>query len=170
MEGGEIQRIRDEEHLNILSIFNFVFAGLCLLGTVAFIPHLVFMQTETFEEMFDRQWEKVEERAERQGEQFPDVFTRETLEFLRDGLRIFVVGVMVLLAIAGGLCVLSGLGLRAHRRRGLSTVVAALQCLALPLGTVLGVITLVVMSRPSVVLLYRETEDPEYGPGDKGRP
>jgi hypothetical protein len=65
---------------------------------------------------------------------------------------------MLLMGIAGTLCLLSGLGMRARRNRSLSVVVAALQCFAMPVGTVLGVFTLVVLTKRSVQEIYLEAE------------
>jgi hypothetical protein len=57
-----------------------------------------------------------------------------------------------------GLLVWSGLSLRAHRRLTLSYVVACLTCLNVPIGTALGIATLMTLNRPSVKALYQETE------------
>jgi len=172
MEEWEAQRIRDEEHLGILGIFNFVVAGLCLFGMLAFVPHLIMVQSGMFDRMFEKQWEKIEDRGERweerSGEEFPVAFDRETGEFLKKTLQVFVVGFMLLTAVAGALCLLSGFGLRARRRRGLSIVVAVLQCFAMPVGTVLGVFTLVVLGRTSVQELYLDTEEPGWADEEEG--
>jgi hypothetical protein len=52
---------------------------------------------------------------------------------------------------------LSGRYLNQRRRRTFSFVVAAILCVFMPLGTVLGVFTLVVLSKESVIKLYAET-------------
>ena len=49
---------------------------------------------------------------------------------------------------------LSGLFMRSQRHRTFSMVVAGLNCLHIPLGTALGVITLVVLTKDSVRKLY----------------
>lgn len=56
------------------------------------------------------------------------------------------------------LLVWSGLSLRAHRRLTLSYVVACLSCLNVPIGTALGIATLMALNRPSVKALYQQTE------------
>jgi hypothetical protein len=50
---------------------------------------------------------------------------------------------------------LSGLFLRARRHRTFSMVVAAINCLHIPIGTALGVFTFIVLGRESVRKLYR---------------
>jgi hypothetical protein len=54
------------------------------------------------------------------------------------------------------LCLLTGISLNAQRRRTLCMVTAGLMCLNIPLGTILGVFTFVVLSRPSVKALFEQ--------------
>ena len=66
---------------------------------------------------------------------------------------IFVVigGLVILCGLTlGAFIAYAGRCLAAHRRHTLCMVVAALACLCMPLGTILGVFTLVVLLRPSV--------------------
>ncbi len=59
------------------------------------------------------------------------------------------------LLIIGGVCnLLSGLSIHARRHRVFSLVVAAINCIQIPFGTVLGVFTIVVLMRDSVRELY----------------
>jgi len=51
----------------------------------------------------------------------------------------------------------SGISLRRARNKTLSQIVACLCCLNFPMGTVLGVFTLVTLGRPSVAALYQLT-------------
>jgi hypothetical protein len=48
----------------------------------------------------------------------------------------------------------SGYFIQTRQRRIFSIVVAAINCVLFPFGTVLGVFTMVVLVRPSVVALY----------------
>ena len=50
---------------------------------------------------------------------------------------------------------LSARFLRGRRHRTFSLIVAGINCLGIPLGTILGVFTLIVLLRPSVRTLYR---------------
>ena len=56
--------------------------------------------------------------------------------------------------ISGVLNLISGLCLRARKGRTFSLVVAGINCLHIPLGTVLGVFTITVLMRDSVRELY----------------
>jgi hypothetical protein len=70
------------------------------------------------------------------------------------------------LAFAGlTLCSARFLGRRRHRT--FSLIVGGLNCLLVPFGTVLGVFTLIVLSRPSVVALY---QDQDQDQDQAGRP
>jgi hypothetical protein len=52
------------------------------------------------------------------------------------------------------LLVFSGIGLLKHKWRTVSYVGAGLSCMNMPLGTILGVFTFLVLGRPSVRALY----------------
>ena len=52
---------------------------------------------------------------------------------------------------------LSGMFLRARRHRTFSMVIAAINCLHIPLGTLLGVFTLIVLGRESVRRMYLDS-------------
>lgn len=59
-------------------------------------------------------------------------------------------------AVASIANLFSGLFLRARRHRVFSMAVAGFNCLHLPLGTLLGVFTLIVLARGSVAAMYDE--------------
>ncbi len=64
---------------------------------------------------------------------------------------IVIVGVLVLFALLGAvLGFLAGFGLMRTRRYGLCMAASVLACLSLPLGTVLGIFTLVTLQRADV--------------------
>jgi hypothetical protein len=70
---------------------------------------------------------------------------------------IFAVMGMVICGIFAAKCILlifSGIGLIKHKWRMASYIGAALSCMNMPLGTILGVFTFLVLGRPSVKALY----------------
>jgi hypothetical protein len=67
---------------------------------------------------------------------------------------LFFAFIPVALAAVGFACVVSGFLLKSYRGRLYSQCVAGLLCFAFPFGTILGVMTLIALSRPSVVRLY----------------
>jgi hypothetical protein len=120
---------QEEEHLNLLSIFHFVVAGLTALLSCTFLIHIamgiVFLN------------------ADFEGEEPPpDLFAWIFIAFP---------GVMMLLgwSLAAAM-VAAGLKLRRRVSRTFCMVVGGIECLLVPFGTVLGVFTLILLSRESV--------------------
>ena len=125
---------RDGEHLRLLSIFHYVLAGLQAFTACIFVIHVIIGLVMLAGGMQGR------------GGGPPVVFG---IFFLTMGLVAMGIGVTaaLLLYIAGRF-----LGERSHYTY--CFVIAVLSCLAFPLGTVLGVFTVVVLSRPSVRALF----------------
>ncbi len=73
---------------------------------------------------------------------------------------IFVVAASLMIAFGlalAGLMVYAGRCIARRRRHLLCLVVAALSCMMMPVGTVLGVFTLMVLTRPRVRALFPES-------------
>lgn len=72
------------------------------------------------------------------------------------GAFLIVLGwvLFVFVEVMGILNILSGRYLAQHRNRGFSLVIAAIECLNFPLGTALGVWTIVVLNDPEVRAAY----------------
>jgi hypothetical protein len=64
---------------------------------------------------------------------------------------------MLLTWAIAALVVLAGRRLLQRRARVYCMIVAGVLCINFPIGTALGVFTLIVLSRPSVKLLFGET-------------
>jgi hypothetical protein len=129
--------IIDAEHVRLLAIFHFVAAGLALMGVAFLAVYLVIFQA-----MFanPEMWAQAQQEAP----------PASMLAFFRWFLGLFVAWFLV--GAVGNL--LSGLFLLARRHRVFSMVVAAINCFHIPLGTVLGVFTFLVLGRESVRKLY----------------
>lgn len=133
---------RDREHLRLLAVFHFVFAGLSLLGIGFLALHYGLMHA--FFANPDM-WKQA------QGTPPPELFAAFKWFYLVFGA----------ICLAGFLLnLLSGLGLRRQRSRLFSIVVAGLDCLQIPFGTVLGVFTIFVLMRPSVQGAYSDAKTP----------
>jgi hypothetical protein len=129
--------IIDAEHLRLLAIFHFIsaafaFAGV-LFATLYFVlVAAVFANPEI--------WAQSQEAP-------PPQAVITIFQWLTGiGVVWFVV------ACVGNL--LSGLFLRTRRHRTFSMIIAGINCLHIPLGTLLGVFTLAVLGRESVRKLY----------------
>lgn len=80
---------------------------------------------------------------------------------------VFIVmgGLFVLFGWAAAICaIVSGRCLAKRRRRMFSFVVAAVLCLFTPLGTILGVFTIIALSKDSVQRLYEKAPNPSLEP------
>ena len=135
------QRKIDADHLNLLAIFHFVGAGLAVLGIAFLVAHFAFMHAIFANPKF----------FENQKQPMP-VPPEQILAMMK---WFYLAGAVWLVASAI-LNVVSGVCLRARKGRTFSMVVAGMNCLHLPLGTVLGVFTLIVLLRDSVRELYAE--------------
>jgi hypothetical protein len=60
----------------------------------------------------------------------------------------------------GAFTILSGRRIEARVRRTSSMVIAGINCVLFPLGTILGVITLFMLTKPQVIALYEEAASP----------
>lgn len=123
----------DNEHLRILVICHYVGAGLSLLGLGFIAAHYAMMK------MFfsnPQMWEHMK------GGPPP-------AEFFALFKWFYVVGAVFLVTYAV-LNLVSAASIKSRRRRVFSIVVAGLNCLHMPLGTALGVFTLIVLLRDSV--------------------
>ncbi len=131
----EMQAQQDAHNLDLLAIFHFVYAGLLGFGGLFFGLYIVFgvvMATSV---------------AASGG---------SSGDAAAVGSIFAVVGFVALARFwtTAAFLVWSGVSLRKRRRRTLSFVMACLTCISVPLGTTLGVFTLVVLSKPSVKWLY----------------
>jgi hypothetical protein len=127
---------RDLEHLKLLEIFHYIVGG--LLGLCACFPiiHLVIGLLLVTGKM-----------PQTPGQPPPP-------EFLGWFFVILAPAVMILGWMFAIATVLAGQMLRRHRGYIYCMVVAALACLWVPWGTVLGVFTILVLCRPSVKELF----------------
>ena len=72
-----------------------------------------------------------------------------------------IVIAVALLTLVGGSCLLyAGLALRRHKKRTFVLVMAALNCLGVPYGTVLGIFTFLVLQRAEAKEIFEQTPVP----------
>lgn len=128
---------RDKEQLKLLSIFHYVVAGITALFSLITVPHMLIGLTAL----------STPEFFEEPGSEFAGV----SFGWLFFGIGGTMFLTMLLLSIS--LMVSAG-SLRKRKNYWLSFVVACVACLFTPFGTVLGVFTLIVLSRQSVKQLY----------------
>jgi hypothetical protein len=125
---------RDEEHLRLLSIFHYIAGGfLAFFGCFAIIYIVLGAVIATG-------------KLPTNGQPPPTAI----------GFLFIAIGVFgILFAWGLAICLfLSGRYMAKRRHLTFSIVVAAISCLQIPFGTILGVFTLIVLSRPSVKAMY----------------
>lgn len=130
------QEQTDRDQLRMLSIFHFVMVGLSVLGLGFLFLHRLFMQS-----FFSNPgW------AGNAGVGPPP----EVMTIMEAMYRLVDCAIVVQGLLTG----LSGYFLWHRKFRMFSIIVAAINCLNIPLGTVVGVFTLVVLMRESVQIAY----------------
>jgi len=146
------ERKIDADHLNLLASFHFVGAGLALLGILFLVAHYAMMHAIFANPKF----------FENQKQPMP-----VPPEQIFAVMKWFYLAGAVWFVASGILNLISGICLRARKGRTFSLVVAGMNCLHIPLGTVLGVFTIVVLLRDSVRELFadnrRATSTPPGG-------
>jgi hypothetical protein len=129
---------QDREHLQLLAIFHYVVAGLAAL--FSFFPLLYTTVGVIF--IF-----AARHGTAKPGEDLPPEFLGWIFAVL--GLVLFLIG------IAMAICVLiTGRSIALRKRYSFVLVIACIECLFIPFGTILGVFTIVVLSRESVKALF----------------
>lgn len=130
----------DAEHLKLLAIFHYVLGG---LGFFAACFPLIHVALGTLMIV----------APGAMGVEQPQAAPPKIVGFLFLGIGT----VFVLLGWTMAVCtVISGRMIARRRRRTFTVVVAALLCMFMPLGTILGVFTLILLQKDSVKRLYLE--------------
>lgn len=133
---------KDIEHLRLLSIFHYVVGGLMGLTTCIPVIHLVIGLVMTF----------APDRSNSGANQPPRVIG---IMFIVIASIFIVVGwTIAALVLYAGRC----LGRR--KRYSYCFVIACISCVFFPLGTALGIFTLIVLNRDSVKPLFAVSRSP----------
>lgn len=128
----------DEEHLRLLSIFHYVVAGLCALFSL--FPMLYTGMGALLI------WAAQHPNPKQTGEPPPEFVG---WIFVAVGSFLFFLG------LAMAICILiAGRALAKRRRYWFAFVIACIECLFMPFGTILGIFTIIVLSRESVKQLF----------------
>ncbi|MBI5532852.1 MAG: hypothetical protein HY898_09070 [Deltaproteobacteria bacterium] len=133
---GPVLTYDDESHLRTLSILHYIYGGLLLFAGAFFLIYVVI---------------GVAMIADRHSSPEPNAL-------LAGGILFLAIGALVMLfaAAKGTLTIYAGVCLASRRRPTLCMVAAALSCLNFPLGTALGVFSLIVLSRPTVKAAFAQ--------------
>jgi hypothetical protein len=130
------QQIVDNEHLRLLSIFHYVLGGISAFFACIPIIHFVFGLVMI-----------IAPHAFGHGKDQPPAFLGWFFVF-------FAIVIMVLGWTYAALVLIAGRSLAVRKRYTLCFIVACVECLWMPFGTVLGVFTIIVLNRASVKQLF----------------
>ena len=132
---------KDTEHLRLLAIFHYVVAGVAAL--CSFFPLLYSVMGGFL----------------LYAAQHPGPNSQEPSPVFLGWIFIAVGAVFFLAGITMAICILIA-GRCLSRRKGYSfaLVIACIECLFVPFGTILGVFTIVALSRESVKALFERTQ------------
>ncbi|WP_309398429.1 hypothetical protein [Cerasicoccus maritimus] len=138
---------QDESHLNSLAIAHYAIGGIGVLFACMPLIHMVVGLS------FIIGGNPMAEELQKHPEGFP--FPPELFGwfFFIAGLVFFLLGQALAISL-----ILSGRQLKRRRGYNFSFVVACINCVAFPIGTALGAITLIVLMRPSVKAIYDEAK------------
>ena len=135
---------QDKEHLHLLAIFHYVVAGLGAL--CSFFPLLYTTVGAIF--IF-----AARHGTAKPGEELPPEFLGWIFAVV--GALLFVIGIVMAICI-----LIAGRSLALRKRYTFALVIACIECLFVPFGTILGVFTIVALSRGSVKALFEVTQRP----------
>lgn len=127
---------KDGAHLRILAICHYVYAGLLLFSLIFVFGHYFLMTTV----------------MEMEAQQGNDEMPEEVMGYFR---AFYVLAGVLLIALAVANFFVARF-LKQRKNRIFTFVMAALNCLNMPLGTTLGVFTIIVLMRPSVMETYTQ--------------
>lgn len=136
--GGLGPTAKDESDLNLLSTLHYVWSGLLGCGTLGAIGYFLMIAGVM--------GIGVSQGGGGGGEAVAIVGVTAVM-------GIVVCGMMLALFLVH---ILAASGLRKRKRRVLTYVASALMCTSVPLGTLLGVFTIITLGRPGVKALYRD--------------
>jgi hypothetical protein len=145
MENDERKRdIIDEEHLRLLSLFHYIKGALTVGFSLFGILYFLFISS--LFNMIGR----IEGRSHYYAQEFP----HEIFSYL-----MFFMWILILLFLTFGvLQIFSGYYIKNKRARMFSFIIGIIHLIEIPYGTILGIMTILVLSRSSVEDKYRKKQ------------
>jgi len=135
--------IIDNEHLKLLSLFHYIFGGIIL--AYAFFIILQFIFLFYFLETFLR------------NSSFNTFTSNNDFDPLIFKFILYIgITFFIIMLIGGILEILSGKFIKARKNRTFSYIIAILNLLSIPYGSILGIMTLTVLGRNTIKEMYNK--------------
>ena len=144
-QADSYQSVRDADHLKVLSICHYVWGGVSALLSMCGLFY-VFMGLA-----FANDPSTFSNSSARSGPGSGNPPPPEFVGYMFIGMGSAVV---LLGSLVGGLTIYSGRCIARRKARTFSLIIAGVNCLSVPVGTVLGVFTFMVLTRDSVRAQY----------------
>ncbi|RCS49151.1 hypothetical protein DTL42_11450 [Bremerella cremea] len=153
MEMAEVENENDAQYLFILSILYYIMAGLNLLYCL-----LLLFQLYMIRSFFNNRPPLTKIR-------FPTEASEEfgqhaTIDYPSSPFDFFGVLILIILGLAVALMacqVIAAFSIQKRRHYTFCLVIAGINCLFVPIGTILGVATFFVLVRPSVKRMFEQS-------------
>ena len=133
----------NNEHLNWLSISYFVFGGLSLM-----VALIMLIYTIVFGAILSSPGIRQEMDA-----------TEPVVGYVFGIISIVFLVIFIFVLAIGILQIIAGFRIRQKRNRIFNIVIGILALPSFPLGTALGVFTIIVLSRPSVIAMFQHEQE-----------
>jgi hypothetical protein len=133
---------KDDEQLRLLAVFHYVVAGVAALFSMFPLIHLAMGLFIIFDA------DKFTSKGEPPPAWFGWIFVIAASVFILIGLTM------------ASLILMTGRFLSKRKHHTFCFVIAALECVFMPFGTVLGIFTLIILNRESVKQLFAGTNPP----------
>ncbi|HLG31809.1 MAG TPA: hypothetical protein VI362_02125 [Ignavibacteriaceae bacterium] len=135
--------IIDNEHLKLLSLFHYIFGGIIL--AYAFFIILQFIFLFYFLETFLR------------NSSFNTFTSNNDFDPMIFKFILYIgIAFFIIMLIGGILEILSGKFIKARKNRTFSYIIAILNLLSIPYGSILGIMTLTVLGRNTIKEMYNK--------------
>jgi hypothetical protein len=140
------QQLIDEEHLRLLSLFHYIAGGITLFFSIVLL--FQFLLLIVFWEGLIQQYE---------GHRFT---SNNELDATILSIFFYIWLFILLIVITFGILeILSARFIKLQKHRTFSFIIAILNLLSIPYGTILGIMTIIVLSRNSVKEIYNANEN-----------
>jgi hypothetical protein len=148
-------KILDNEHLRLLSIAHFISGGLTVAYSLLLLLQFLFIFS-IVNNIIPNEDEIIRTSADNLNHPFFSFFIY------------FLITFFVLLLTFGILEILSGIFIKRRKNRTFSFIMGILNLPLIPHGTILGICTLSVLSRDSVINLYKKNKEFQINQNTEG--